>query len=111
MFGFGKKKTVESLLAGARSVGIGLRPGVNPESLFAEWSKEQIQEGGFEMLFVALGGEQFEPKTFNTLGFLSDDVWHFDSEAIEDHGSYTRIVENCCRISGGDLKFSGIADY
>ena len=41
----------------------------------------------------------------------ADDVWHFDVEAIEDHGSYVQIVENCCRLTGGDLTFDDVRDF
>jgi hypothetical protein len=111
MFGLGKEKTVEAMLAELAAVGIELRPGTNVDQLLAEHPREAVEKGGFEILLAVMGDEQFDPKTFKVLDPLSDDVWHFDTEAIEDHGAYVRIVENCRRLTGGDLKFEGVRDY
>jgi hypothetical protein len=111
LFGFGRNKTVDAMLAELAVVGIQLRPGISVEQLVAPFTRAIVENGGFEMLLAVMGDEQLDPKTFAILDPLSDDVWHFDVEAIEDHGSYTRIVENCCRLTGGDLKFEGLKDY
>jgi hypothetical protein len=111
MFGFGNKKTVEAMLAELATAGIALRPSISAEQLVAQYTRAKIEKDGFELLLAAMGDEQFDPKTFAVLDPLSDDVWHFDTEAIEDHGSYVRIVENCRRMTGGDLKFEGVRDY
>jgi hypothetical protein len=112
MFGLGRKKEkVEAMLAEAAAAGVALRPGTPIERVWAEWGRDEIEKRGFEMLLVALGGEQLDQGTLQPLEPLSDDVWHFDSECIEDHGSYARIVHNCCRISGGELKFDRVSDY
>ena len=37
--------------------------------------------------------------------------WDFDTEAIEDHGSYVHIVDNISRITRGELMFENIEDY
>jgi hypothetical protein len=111
LFGLGKKKTVETMLAELAAVGIELRPGISVDQLLADHPRAAVEEGGFELLLAVMGDEQFDPKTFEVLNPLSDDVWHFDTEAIEDHGAYVRIVENCSRLTGGDLKFEGVRDY
>jgi len=111
LFGFGKKKTVEAMLAELAGVGIKLRPGTDAEQLVTSLTRAAIEKGGFELLLAVMGDEQMDPKTFAMLDPLSDDVWHFDVEAIEDHGSYVRIVESCCRLTGGDLKLEGPKDY
>jgi hypothetical protein len=111
LFGFGKKKTVEAMLAELETVGIKLRPGIGTEQLFVPFTRAAIEEGGFEMLLAVMGDEQIDMKTFAELDPLSDDVWHFDVEAIEDHGAYIRIIKNCSRLSGGDLKLEGLRDY
>ncbi len=111
LFGLGKKKTVEAMLAELVAVGIQLHPGVSAEQLVAPFTRAAVEKGGFEMLLAVMGDEQIDPKTFAVGDPLSDDIWHFDVEAIEDHGSYARIVENCCRLTAGDLKFEGLRDY
>jgi hypothetical protein len=111
LFGLGKKKTVEAMLAELATVGIELRPGITVDELADSHTRADIEKGGFEILLAVMGNEQFDPKTFEVLNPLSDDVWHFDTEAIEDHGAYVHIVENCRRLAGGDLKFEGVRDY
>ena len=111
LFGLGKKKTVEAMLTELAAVGIELHPGISVDQLLADHPRAAVEEGGFELLLAVMGDEQFDPKTFEVLNPLSDDVWHFDTEAIEDHGAYVRIVENCSRLTGGDLKFEGVRDY
>jgi hypothetical protein len=111
LFGLGRKKTVEAMLAELAAVGIELRPGISVDRLADSYTKADIEKGGFEILLAVMGDEQFDPTTFEVLDPLSDDVWHFDAEAIEDHGSYVRIVENCRRLAGGDLKVEGVRDY
>jgi hypothetical protein len=64
-----------------------------------------------EGILCALGGEQYDPASLETKPWLSNDVWHFDYEAIEDHGAYTSIVENCFRLAQGELKISDVTDY
>lgn len=111
VFGLGKRKTVETMLADLDQVGIALRPGVNVEQLLADGGRAEIEKSGFELLLAIMGDEQFDPKTFAVLEPLTDDVWHFDTEAIEDHGAYVRIVECCRRLADGDLKFESVRDY
>ena len=97
------------MLADLASVGISLRRGTGPEQILV--GREKIEKGGFEVLLIEMGEEPFDLKTFTPLEPFCDDVWHFDVEAIEDHGSYVRIAENCRRLAGGDLKFEDIRDY
>jgi hypothetical protein len=113
LFGLGKRKTVETMLAELATVGIELRPGTSSAQLTAAdtHARADIEKGGFELLLAMMGDEQFDPKTFEIFEPLSDDVWHFDTEAIEAHGAYVRIVENCGRLAGDDLKFEGLRDY
>jgi hypothetical protein len=110
MFGFGRRKSVEEMAAAAASAGIALRPGMRLEAAIGT-SRASMEKGGFKLFLASLGGEQVEHGTFNLLGPLSDDIWHFDLEAIEDHGDYVYIVDNCCRLTGGDLVFDAVKDF
>jgi hypothetical protein len=107
LFSFLKRKSVETMLEQAAAVGISLRPGTDLERLWAEHSKSDIENRGFLIFLCVMGddegGAAQEP--------LSDDIWHFDTEAINDHGDYVDIIENCCRLTSGDLKFERVTDY
>jgi|UniRef100_Q07ND3 hypothetical protein len=111
LFGIGKRKTVEAMLAELAAVGISPRPGIGVDDLVAPASRAKVEKAGFELLLCAMGDERFDPATNTVLDPLSDDVWHFDVEAIEDHGAYVYIVESCRRLTGGDLQFEGVRDY
>jgi hypothetical protein len=65
----------------------------------------------FEATLCAMGDEQYDLEEDKLLPWLSDDVWHFDFEAIEDHGAYVSIVKNCIRVSRGALSLSSLKDY
>lgn len=73
-----------------------------------EFQKDRsIEEDPYRMLYMYLGGETSkEPWTP-----LTDRVWDFDTEAIEDHGAYVEIMRNLERISRGEMKFDSLKDY
>ena len=120
MFSFLRKKpkqSVDELLALLSSVGFAFRNEKSKQFGLSNLGDDRF--GGtvsIEHLLAVMGEEQFdeaaeEPSSLSDEVWSSDDVWHFDYEAIEDHGAYKQIVQNCCRISGGDLSFDEITDY
>lgn len=42
---------------------------------------------------------------------LTNKCWDFDTEAIDNHGSYVYIFQNLERITRGALKFENVKDY
>jgi hypothetical protein len=42
---------------------------------------------------------------------LTNRVWNFDVEAIEDHGAYVEIMKNLERISRGEIRFENLKDF
>jgi hypothetical protein len=107
----GRRRTVEEMLISLSECGISLRPHVPVESLFAEFSRETIEKDGFEALLCEMGNDRFGPKSLVALNPYSDDVWHFDTEFIYDHGAYRDIVNRLCVLARGDLKFDEVKDY
>ncbi len=99
------------MLSDLSAIGIECRSDVTPDRLFGIISRDRIEKSRFEWLLVAMGEREQDRDPFKVLGPLSDDVWHFDAEAINDHGDYRSIVEECCRLSKGHLSFNAIADY
>jgi hypothetical protein len=97
---FWKRRSLEEMLAVVAHGGIRLRAQVAASSLWPPQSAErrQIEKGGFETLLSAMSEH-------------SDDVWHFDVEAIYDHGDYKDIVDNLCRLSRGALAFEAVNDF
>jgi hypothetical protein len=111
VFGLKKRNSVESMLKRLSEVGIGLRPGIRVDRLFLEWPRSEVEKNGYELLLAAMGDLQYDHRTFVPLEPLSDDIWHFDAEAIEDDGDYAQIVENCRRIATGELVFQDFSDH
>src|SRR3954468_125362 len=42
---------------------------------------------------------------------ISDDIWHFDAECIEDRGDYQRVVTRFVILAKGALPLTDIRDY
>lgn len=84
---------------------------INPEigsSAVEDLRKDKlIEEHPYRMFYMYLGGETAKEPWLP----LTDRVWDFDTEAIEDHGAYVEIMKNLERISRGELKFENLRDY
>jgi hypothetical protein len=61
----------------------------------------------FLLLLVVMGGSP-EEEPFE---YLSDAIWHFDTECIVDHGDYAAIARRMSVLSGGDLPFEEVQDF
>ena len=73
------------------------------------WSDghKEFEESPFSLMYITLG-QEIERDPFTP---LTDRCWDFDTEAIEDHGAYVRIMQNLERITRNELKFSNIKDF
>lgn len=60
------------------------------------------------MVLAVLGGEIEEHPWGRR---FSDNIWHFDTECIEDHGAYIAITKRMRDLAGGDLPLQNIRDY
>ena len=50
---------------------------------------------------ISLGGEIFRDEQFIV---VSNDIWHLDTECIEDHGDYKVIIERLMNMTGLDIR-------
>ncbi len=103
-----KKKSPAEMLAILAAHGIRLSGAHSIEGIEAEWGDSL---DSFEALLAAMGDEVFDENTLEPTGFRSDDVWHFDAEAIEDHGAYVRIAANLARLAAPALDGLRFADF
>lgn len=98
---------LEKQLKTLSDCGIKLLPGITIEHLLSSFDREIYEQDPFEFLLITLGGEiEVEP-----FGFFTDNIWHFDTECIEDHGDYTMIAHRMMTLAGGTLPLEGIGDY
>lgn len=109
MFGLfkSKKKNLTEMLAILDEHGIRLSSERFIGVLKSEWGEAL---NNFEALLAAMGDEMLDEETFETKGHHSNGVWHFDTEAIEDAGSYVRIAENIARLAAPALDTLGFSD-
>ena len=82
-----QKIPVEEVL---RSLGAGMESDVDCVSLLCVLGSE-IKRADFER--------------------VSDDIWHFDAECIEDHGAYVSILDRFVILSKGVLPITNVRDF
>ena len=97
-----KPPSLEQQLRDLAGCGVKLLPGATPEALLEEWSQEQFDKDPYRLAAVALGSEDHERST---------NLWHFDTERIEDHGDYARIAERMRDMASDDLPLSDVEDF
>jgi len=104
MFGIfkGRSKvplTLERKLEILAECGLSLAPPFRVENLPESWPRPQFEEPGFTMTLVGLGMTEERPPWRNH----SENVWHLDTECIEDTDSYVRIAERMAELTQGSL--------
>jgi hypothetical protein len=78
----------------------------------ADLSEQKLSAGTLtESVMCTLGSEQFDEDTFESKPWLSNDIWHFDYECIEDDGAYVSIIKNCVRLSQNAMKITFLKDH
>ena len=103
--------SLEEQLQGLAECGISLASGVDRYLLTSLASREQYEKDPYRLLLIAMGGEAEANSAAEHVGYLSDDIWHFDSECIEDHGAYSTLAERIAVLAHGDLPLEQIEDY
>lgn len=108
MFGLFKKKVIsfDNQLMRLSELGITLNPGVEPVALLEEFPKKKFEEDPYQLLLISLGGEIYKDDNFI---ITSDNIWHLDTECIEDHGDYIAIIERLKKLT--KLEINDIKDY
>jgi len=103
MFGFLKRNKIISLheqIVRLAELGIKLNSGISIDSLLDEFSQEQFEKDPYQLLLISMGGEIFKDDHFYV---ASDQIWHLDTECIEDHGDYISIIERLKKMTGIDI--------
>lgn len=103
-----KDLSLKSQLETFKKLGFELNEGVT----FADinrWDNDgkKFEKEPYFLLYITLG-QAIEREPWTP---LTDRCWHFDTEAIEAHGDYVKILKNLERISRGEIKFKNLKDY
>jgi hypothetical protein len=100
--------SLEQQLEVLSECGIRLLPGVEIEHFLLSWKREEYEKTPYKLALVKLGGE-IEKAPWGRR--LSNNIWHFDTECIEDKGDYAAIAERLTAMAGSDLPLTNIADH
>jgi len=99
--------TMEQKLEVLADCGLKLSDPFKSEDLLESWGREKYEKPGFDLVLVGLGmTEEQEPWRNRCVN-----LWHFDTECIEDHGDYKRIVERMVEMARGSLPMENIQDH
>jgi hypothetical protein len=90
--------------------GISLAPSVAIETLTRPFSRELYEKEPYRILLSAMGDEADGEFQAGASGYLSDNIWHFDTECIEGDGSYAAIAQRMVELAQGDLPLENIED-
>ena len=102
-----RPRTLEAQLADLAECGVSLRADRTADELLMSFPREEYEKTP-TLLIVMLGSEvEAEPWGRH----FSDNVWHFDTEYIEDHGAYADIAQHMRILAGGALPLEDIKDY
>lgn len=110
MFEFLKRRlspapTLEEQLQRLGDCGIGLAEECTVDDLLQLSSRSAIEKQPYLHLLYILGNEGAPAS------YLSNDIWHFDTECIEDHGDYARIIQRMSELTKGALPVRDVRDH
>lgn len=113
MFGFLKRKKprvvpFDQQAQTLAECGFSFATPFGPESLLGSFDRGAYEESPYWLMLAVMGGEC---ETSEEGRFLSDQIWHFDAECIEDHGDYAKIARRMSVLAGDDLPLEDIADF
>jgi hypothetical protein len=108
IFGSNSGPSFEQQWKTFQDLGFTLNEGVELSDVMRwEGGAKAFEQSPYALLYQTLGQiVERDPWTP-----LTGQAWNFDTEAIEDHGSYVDILENISRLTGGELVFEDLKDY
>jgi len=104
IFDLFRKKTkagvpIEEQLRALAEFGIRPRHDDYPEWICHEWGKEAVESDPYNLMLYSLGGER--ERDGGSWERLSDDIYSFDTECVEDEDVYTTTLERLAALSKG----------
>ena len=99
--------SVSQALEQLAALGIRRRAGISDDDLLFSLDATMDSPADWVNLLCVLGGE-VERGEFQR---ISDDIWHLDTECIEDNGDYVRVLERFVILAKGQLALTGLRDH
>ncbi len=100
------RPSVAAALQQLETIGIRVREGIAPDDLLYSLGGTMDSPTDWAQLLCVLGSE-VERGEFPR---VSDDIWHFDAECIEDHGAYVAVVDRFVTLTRGALPLTNVRD-
>jgi len=100
-------RMVEEQIKELAACDIHLREGISVEDLLESINVSDYEAAPYRALLEAMGG----PISATVLLDGSPDIWHFDTECIEDEGDYARIANKMKELAQGALPLENITDH
>jgi hypothetical protein len=99
--------TIEEKLDALAQCGLKLKNQFGVPDLVRSWGRQALDKPGWNLALVCLGMTQEQPPWTPHC----DNLWHFDTECIEGHGSYVRIARRIVEMTQGSLPLSDLQDH
>jgi hypothetical protein len=99
---------LEDQLKVLAGLGLPLAPGRTAYDLLYSLPREEYERRPFDMLVFMLGAEVEAPPWGR---WFCDRAWSFDTECIDDPGSYVEIASQLSRISGRPDGLTEVRDH
>jgi len=101
------KWTLEQKLALLADCGFALAQPFSVDDLLESWDRAEYEKPGFDLVLVGLGmTEEQEPWRNHCVN-----LWHLDTECIEDDGAYVRIAGRMAEMAQGSLPLTQVCDH
>jgi len=98
--------TLERKLEILAECGLSPAPPFSLQDLLESWPRESFEKPGFSLTLVGLGMTEERPPWRNHCV----NVWHFDTECVEDTGAYVRIAKRMIELTQGSLAIENVRD-
>lgn len=101
------KHTLEQKLTILAECGLKLSEPFTIADILTSWDRSEFEKPGYDMTLVGLGmTEEQRPWRNHCVN-----LWHFDTECIEDNGAYSRIAARMTEMAQGSLSLDNIQDH
>jgi len=99
--------SVSAALEQLANAGMRMRPGISNDDLLHSLGGTMESPADWVQLLCVLGSE-VERGEFER---VSDDIWHFDTECIVDHGDYVTLLNRFAILAKGALTITNLRDF
>lgn len=99
--------SVSAALEQLANAGVRMRPGISNDDLLHSLGGTMESPADWVQLLCVLGSE-VERGEFER---VSDDIWHFDTECIVDHGDYVTLLNRFAILAKGALTITNLRDF